>query len=84
MLDGHLLGNLHYNEPTDQQLEFDSNEFYTARHQFGGMNLWQPCPPLGLFARDEGENWLFFTTCRTRFKAGIHAPYIKHVFKAFL
>lgn len=56
VLDGHLMDELHYNNPTETQLEFGANQVYAATHQFGREDVNIPARPfLGLSRDDEGD-----------------------------
>lgn len=56
VLDGHLMNELHYNDPTETQLEFGANQVYAATHQFGREEANIPARPfLGLSGDDEQE-----------------------------
>ncbi len=56
VLDGYLMDGLHYNPPTDDTLEFGSNEVYAATHQFGRPDAGIVARPfLGVSLSDEAE-----------------------------
>ena len=56
VLDGHLMGDLHYDPPAPDHLDFGTNKIYGARHQFGWNEQGLHARPfLGVSTEDEAE-----------------------------